>query len=281
MSIKSDHFDPRDFLGIHGARHVADHPEKEMCDLFGLTQDALHKSIVDAGLSYMMMCPDDLEERYGAARENWLYVYDKNSLQGFLDENRKTLEEAKWPTIAEDFIFHMSYVQAPWHSKMYDLISASYGRPLSTAHAGLLETGRRFVSRDLFYNREESELTVKRYQAMRQNDPVAAQYIIDKAKSGNFVAMCDASKLYEHGRGVEKNPVEAAFWDGLTQRIRRDAKMPEGIKDAFSRNAKPAFRLDRQQQDQVRQRIEVWCPVTDVTLSSLQKIQKFVHRLIS
>lgn len=59
-------------------------------------------------------------------QEGALYVYDKSSLQKMLDENKKILEDAKWPLEADQFVRNLN-VKTETGSPMDKLLDRIFG----------------------------------------------------------------------------------------------------------------------------------------------------------
>lgn len=259
--MRSDYsFDPKKFFGLEGARHIADSPEEYICKFSGIGAAALYGSIKDAGLSYLLMTPQDCEERQAFARENWIYVYDEKHLQGFLDKNKKVLLAADWPTQAKDFVLYLSYVAAPANSEIFDLIHDCYGADSSKGDNGWLRRNNGTTPKhEIEVQRMNAEMSKQRFKAFRRKDPDAARWFLKTASGGHMGAMEEVSKLYAQGCGFKKDMVEAAFWQRLF--ARQFEALADGPKEEFTRKAAPDFRLSREQVAEIEKRITAWRPV--------------------
>lgn len=248
-------FDPRKAFGLSDKRVIADMPLSFITDDYDLDKEAALQSIAAAGLSFVLLNAKDQEERHATGRQEWLFVYETKSLQAFLDQNKDVLTEAGWPAKAAEFAFYLSYVTPPANSAIYDLIFDSYGGNSKTGDLCWLRCNDGMVpAQETVRQRTEAELTRQRFKAFRENDPTAAAFILKAAQAGHEDAMVDASRLYQQGRGIEKDPVEAAFWYKLMQKL----YAPHGkLSLPFAQNA-PHFHLTPEQNDSIRQRISAW-----------------------
>jgi hypothetical protein len=250
-------FNPREAFGLKGNRHLADNPEEYICQRYGITPETMYASIEKAGLTVFRLDPKDIEDRRMAAHENWFYVYDRKDLQTFLDKNKAVLEEAEWPTTADQFVFYMTHVTAPANSAIFDLIHECYGGDPKTGNNGWLRRNSASTpEHELWVQRECAELTRQRFKALHQNDPAAVEWFRQTAAKGHIGAMIDLSEMYAQGAGCKQDMVEAAFWYRLAE-FRMGPPEP-GRTDAvgpYAPSGQPDFRLTKEQEETVAQRI--------------------------
>lgn len=241
-------------LGLSDIRLLADCPVNDLGSV-----EAMRKAAGDEGLSCLILSAEDHELHRRMARETWAYVYDKEKLQAFLDQNKDMLAREEWPQQADDFIFYLTAVYAPAHSELFDMIHACYGNDITTSDNGWL---RRNTDKaqpfEIAAQHHSAEFSRQWFKVVYQDDAKAAQWFLDLAKTGHMGAMQNVSRIYEDGMGFKKNRVEAAFWHDLVEAMRALHPPKTGLPSAFARCAAPDFRLTADEQAQVKTRIAAW-----------------------
>ena len=166
-----------------------------------------------AGLGALIIPDEDKHEHGGQL--GTVYVYDRKKLQSRLDGNKDMLREAGWPLKADAFVNYLSFVTAPVNSPLYDFIAQCHDvNGLDPTRKPWRQEDPRIVAQQ----HETAEMSKMRFQALQENDPAAAAWVQDKARSGHLGAMLDTSVMYSRGTGFKQDYAEAAFWAGLAAR---------------------------------------------------------------
>ncbi|HAU29693.1 MAG TPA: hypothetical protein DCW68_06260 [Rhodospirillaceae bacterium] len=222
--MRKQAFNFRDHFRLHDPRHVADGSLRDICQTSGLTPEKLCQAITDTGLAYLRQRQDISSSKVPSDRRSgWLYVYDPETLQAFLDKNHETLVESEWPTQAADFVIHLAYVIAPACTPIFDLIHEAYGNDSQNGTNPWLQCNQhKLSSHTIEAQRQRAEQSRHRYIntnhqknrsmfSMHKNIALAALFAMAASTSAPAAILPETKKVTPISRmGHEKGTMGIA-----------------------------------------------------------------------
>jgi hypothetical protein len=108
---------PNDLIRVGPRKPVGYMPLKELDDL-----DGVRKDLESRGLSVVVMDDRECNIESGA-----MVAYDRDALGSLLKSHRSILAKSQWPDDPDSFIRHHMIHNAPFRTKLYDLVADAYG----------------------------------------------------------------------------------------------------------------------------------------------------------